>query len=255
MKPIHFLACAAAVIAIAACDSKQGNAATNSAAPVKQIPPPPGGDWTQSVTATDAGGFLMGNPNAPVKLIEYGSLTCPHCREFDENGVGPLIDKYVKSGQVSYEFRNYVRDAFDLSASLISRCNGAKGFFPLTRALYKDQPAWLAKVSAAPRDQLQQMESLPPEQVPLQAAKFAGLQDWAAVRGLAPAKSAQCLTNKSEIDRLVQMTGNAGTEYPDFPGTPTFILNGKMVQLGPVTAAQVWPALEGKIRNAIGERG
>jgi protein-disulfide isomerase len=255
MKAIHFLACAAAVIAIAACDSKQGNAATNSSAPVKQIPPPPGGDWTQSVTATDAGGFLMGNPNAPVKLIEYGSLTCPHCREFDERGVGPLIDKYVKSGQVSYEFRNYVRDAFDLSASLIARCNGAKGFFPLTRALYKDQPSWVAKISAAPRDQLQQMESLAPEQVPLQAAKFAGLQEWAAVRGLAPAKSAQCLSNKSEIDRLVQMTGNAGTEYPDFPGTPTFILNGKMVELGPVTAEQVWPGLEGKIRNAIGERG
>jgi protein-disulfide isomerase len=255
MKPIHFLVCAAAVVAIAGCNSKSGDAATNSSAPIKQVPPPPGGDWTQVVSATEAGGYMMGNPNAPVKLIEYGSLTCPHCREFDEAGVGPLVDKYVKSGQVSYEFRNYVRDAFDLAASLVARCNGPKGFFPLTRALYKDQLVWIGKVQAVPRDQLQQLETLPSEQVPLQAAKFAGLPDWAAVRGLAPAKSAQCLTNKAEIDRLVAVTGNATNEFPDFPGTPTFIINGKMVELGPVTAAQVWPTLEGKIRGAIGERG
>src|SRR5437868_555317 len=80
-------------------------------------------------------------------------------------------------------------------------------------------------------------ETLPAEQVPLQAAKFAGLQDWAAVRGIAPAKSQQCLTNKAEVDKLVAMTGNATNDFPDFPGTPTFVLNGKMVDLGPVTAA------------------
>jgi protein-disulfide isomerase len=255
MKPIHFLACAAALVAIAGCNSKPGDAATNSAAPIKQVPPPKGGDWTTVVSATDAGGFMMGNPDAPVKLIEYGSLTCPHCREFDESGTGTLIAKYVKSGQVSYEFRNYVRDAFDLAASLIARCNGAKGFFPLSRALYKDQLVWTGKVQSVPREQLQQLDSLPPEQVPLQAAKFAGLPDWAAVRGIAPARSAQCLTNKAEIDRLVEVTGNATNQYPDFPGTPTFIINGKMADLGPVTAAQVWPTLEGKIRAAMGERG
>ena len=49
---------------------------------------------------------MMGNPNAKVKLIEIGSLTCPHCREFDEKGVPTLIDKYVKTGQVSWEFRH-----------------------------------------------------------------------------------------------------------------------------------------------------
>ena len=97
----------------------------------------------------------MGNPDAKVKLIEYGSLTCPHCREFDETGVTPLINNYVKSGRVSYEFRNYVRDAFDLSASLVARCNGAKSFFPLERAMYKDQPTWVAKIQAVPQNQLE----------------------------------------------------------------------------------------------------
>ena len=44
--------------------------------------------------------MLMGNPDAKIRLIEYGSLTCPHCREFDEKGAPQLIEKYVKSGQV-----------------------------------------------------------------------------------------------------------------------------------------------------------
>jgi protein-disulfide isomerase len=92
MKPFHFLACASALIAVAGCNSKQGDAATNTPLNIEQVPPPQGGDWTQVVTQTPEGGMLMGNPNAKVKLVEYGSLTCPHCREFDETGVAPLMN-------------------------------------------------------------------------------------------------------------------------------------------------------------------
>ena len=72
----------------------------------------------------------------------------------------------------------------------------------------------------------------------------------AAPRGLAPAKSTQCLTNTGEIDRLVQMTGQAATDYPEFKGTPSFILNGKMLD-----NVATWGALEPKLRQALGERG
>ena len=58
----------------------------------------------------------MGNPNAKVKLVEFGSLTCPHCAEFEEEGGKALIENYVKTGQVSWEFRNFVRDPFDITA-------------------------------------------------------------------------------------------------------------------------------------------
>ena len=71
------------------------------------------------------------------------------------------------------------------------------------------------------------------------------------MRGVPEAKSNKCLTNTAEVDRLVQMTSDATTQYPDFPGTPTFIINGKMVELGPVTAAQVWPTLESKLKDAL----
>jgi protein-disulfide isomerase len=251
MKLSVFLAGAVAVVAIAGCNSKQGDAATNKTVKLEQVRPPKGGDWTMVVNQTDAGGFMMGNPNAKVKLVEYGSLTCPHCREFDEKGVPSLMGKYVKSGQVSWEFRNYVRDPFDLTATLIARCNGAKSFFPLMRAFYKDQAVWVGKIQATPQAQLEQLQNLAPNQEFVQAAKFAGLPEWAAARGVPVAKSNQCLSNENSVNQLVQMTGDVTNQYPDFQGTPTFIINGKMVDLGPVSAAQVWPALESKLNQAL----
>ena len=238
--------CMTAVAALSACDSKQDNAATNEPINLTPVAPPAGGDWTQTVVATPEGGMLMGNPDAKVKLVEYGSLTCPHCREFDETGVEPLVNTYVKSGQVSYEFRNYVRDAFDLAATLIARCNGPKGFFPVARALYKDQTNWIGNVQKVPPAQLEGLSNLPTGQIPPTAAKFAGLQQWAVARGIPEAKSAQCLSNETEINRLVQMTNDVTNQYPEFSGTPNFVINGK---LDPKIAG--WKDLEGKLREAL----
>jgi protein-disulfide isomerase len=250
MKPSLFLTCTLAVVAIAACNSKQGDAATNTPVKVEQVAPPKGGDWTQVVNATPEGGFVMGNPNAKVKLIEFGSLTCPHCREFDEKGVPQLINNYVKTGQVSWEFRNYVRDAFDLTASLIARCNGANSFFPLTRAFYKDQETWVAKIQETPQNQLEQLQSLPPDRQFVELAKVAGFPDWAAMRGVPTAKSAQCLKDENAVNQLVQMASDATTAYPEFPGTPTFIINGKMAE-----KTATWELLEPQLKTALGERG
>jgi protein-disulfide isomerase len=247
MKPSLFFAGGAALVAIAGCNSKQGDAATNTTVKLEQVKPPKGGDWSMVVNPTSAGGFVMGNPNAKVKLLEFGSLTCPHCREFDEKGAQPLIDKYVKSGQVSWEFRNYVRDPFDLAASLIARCNGAKTFFPLMRGMYKDQPKWIAKIQEAPQAQLEQLQNLPPNQQFVATARLAGLQDWAAARGVPVAKSTQCLANQNSINQLVQMNSDTTNQFPDFPGTPTFVINGKMV---PQTGT--WDKLEPALKSALG---
>jgi protein-disulfide isomerase len=246
MKPTVFLAGTLAVVAIAGCNSKQGDAATNTSVKLEQVKPPKGGDWSMVVNPTSAGGFVMGNPNAKVKLLEFGSLTCPHCREFDEKGVPELINKYVKSGQVSWEFRNYVRDGFDLAASLIARCNGAKTFFPLMRGIYKDQAAWVAKIQAAPQAQLEQLQNMPPSQQFVAMARLAGLQDWAAARGVPVAKSSQCLSNEKSVDQLVQMNSDASNQFPDFPGTPTFVINGKMVR-----DTGTWDKLEPALKSAL----
>jgi protein-disulfide isomerase len=248
MKRTHLLAAAAMLVAGTACNGDKGTDSSGPTSKVEAVAPPEGGDWSQVVAATPAGGFQMGNPNAAVKLVEYGSLTCPHCREFDETGVQPLIDNYVKSGRVAYEFRNFIRDPYDLTASLITRCNGAKGFFPLTRAMYKDQPNWVAKLQTMSPEQQQAQTQLGPDRQFAEIAKAAGFQQWAAMRGLPSAKSAKCLTDEAEVNRLVQMTSDATTAIPNFPGTPTFTINGELVE-----NAAVWELLEPKIREALGE--
>jgi protein-disulfide isomerase len=247
MKPSHYFACALAIVAIAGCNSKQGDAATNAPAKVRQVTPPKGGDWSQLVNPTPAGGFVMGNPNAKVKLVEFGSMTCPHCREFDEKGASTLISKYVKTGKVSWEFRNYVRDGFDIAAALVARCNGAKSFFPLTRALYKDQPNWVGRIQAAPESQLKAMQDLPPNRQFVALGKVAGFQQWAAARGVPQAKANQCLSNPRSVDQLVEMASDTTTQFPDFQGTPTFVINGTMLD-----RTATWEALEPQLKKAVG---
>jgi len=254
MKSTLLICAVAALLPLTACkkDGVGGGAAVDSSQDLyKPVPAPADGDWTKLVVPTPAGGFMMGNPGAKLHLIEYGALSCPHCKHFDESGVGPLIDNYVKPGKVSYEFRNYLLSAFDLGPSLIARCNGASSFFALTRAMYKDQAVWIGKVQQAPKDQLDALQTLPQEQVPAAAAKLAGLPEWAAMRGVPEEKSAKCLADSKEVDKLVQMTQDASTQYPGFPGTPTFILNGKMVDTSGATEDQVWPTLEKKLKEGL----
>lgn len=204
-------------------------------------------DWTRTVVKTPAGGYRMGNPSAKVTLVEYGSMTCSHCRAFDDEGGDALIRNYVKTGKVSYEFRNYVRDPYDLSAALIARCGGAKGFFSLTRGLFKDQEQWIAKAQSATPERIEAMKDLPPNRLFVETAKLAGLQAWAATRGVPVARTNQCLGNKAEIDRLVAMNKAATDQHPDFTGTPTFIVNGKLLE-----NTTTWDVLEPKLRAELG---
>lgn len=246
-----FLALAAASFATAACNAEKASGKGGSAEshPIKPVAPPKNGDWTTVTTETSEGGFLMGNPNAKVKIVEFGSLTCPHCAEFDETGAKPLIENYVKSGKVSYEFRNFVRDPYDVAASLVARCGGPASFFGLMRGFYADQRDWVGKIQAADQAKVQSIQNLPPNQQFVELAKLAGFQDWAAMRGLPPEKTNACLANQAEVDRLVQMQNDAVSAY-NIPGTPGFLLNGELVTMD--NSATVWAQLEGKIKAALG---
>ena len=249
MKPSLIFACAAAALAVTACNKSKDQsgpaAATSDNVTITQATPPPGGNWTDVVNAT-AAGFMMGNPNATVKLVEIGALTCPHCKAFDDEGVPTLVDKYVKSGQVSWEFRPYLLHGLDLPTNLIARCNGAKSFFPLTRALYKDQLDWIGKVQAVPQAKVEQVQNLPINQQFVELANLAGLQDWAAARGVPLAKSNQCLRDEDEVNKLVQLSSDVTTQYPDFVGTPSFIINGNLLK---ETAS--WEKLQPQLDEAL----
>ena len=247
MKPAYVMLAAVAVLSSAACDAKKGNEAANTSAPIKAVAPPKGGDWTKMVSRTPEGGYVMGNPNADVKLIEFGSMTCPHCAEFEEQGTEKIVNDYVKTGRVSFEFRNFVRDPYDLTASLIARCAGPERFFPLTHALYADQKDWIAKLQAIPPEQTQALQSMGPDQQFVKIAEWAGLQQWGAQHGVPSSKSSACLVNQQEINQLVQMNGDATTQFPQFQGTPTFVINGKMLE-----QTATWDKLEPQLRDALG---
>ena len=203
-----FVALAAASVSTAACNAEK-SADKNAAAsgPVTPVAPPENGDWSTVVTQTAEGGFLMGNPNAAVRLGEFGSMTCPHCAEFDEEALKPLTDNYVKSGRVSFEFRNFVRDPFDVAASLVARCGGATSFFGLTRGLFADQSQWISRIQSADPNAMQQIQTLPPQQQFGEIAKIAGFQDWAAVRGLPAERTAACLSSSSGGTSAVDSRG------------------------------------------------
>ena len=241
MKPTKLLIAAAAIALTAGCNGESGTS-TNGApsGPAQTVAPPAGQSWDQVVTKTPEGGFLMGNPDAPVKLIEFGSMTCPHCADFAAD-TDELVNDYVKTGQVSFEFRNYVRDGLDMAMSLVARCGGEQRFFPLTDALFESQRALFEHAQSAPPEQQQALS-----QSPQGYAQLAGLQQWAAQRGLPEARTNACLTNQAEIDQLIQISSDATSQYA-VPGTPAFVINGELVE-----NAANWDTLEPKLREAVG---
>jgi len=234
MKVRNLLACSMAVVALAACNKKKDDGVSAPVAEdkiiVTQATPPAGGTWADVVNMSSADGFVMGNPDAKVKLLEIGSLFCPYCKRFEDEGSPILVENYVKTGKVSWEFRPYViHGPIDVAANIVARCAGLKTFFPLTKALYKDQPTLEAKIQTVPQDKLAEIGNLPTNQVFVTYGNLLGLQDWAAARGLPQAKSNQCLADQKMIDREVQITSDVNSQYPEFAGTPSFVLNGKML--------------------------
>ena len=243
---ISALFLASAALLATACNAEKG--ASNTTGPevtAAPVPAPNNGDWSTIVAKTPEGGFLMGNPNAKVKLVEFGSMTCPHCAEFEEQGGKALIDNYVKKGLVSWEFRNFVRDPLDMTATLLARCGGEANFFGMTRTLFHDQKNWFSKVQGADQAQLQALQSMPPAQQFSTMANLAGLKTFAAQRGVPRAKADQCLGNQAEIDQLVQMNSDAVSGF-SIPGTPAFLINGSLVE-----QTSSWETLEPKIKEAL----
>ena len=236
---------------LAGCGDDKGTegAAGNGTAVVSNAPLPqvqaPNGDWTQVVTQTQEGGFLMGNPNAPVKLVEYASLTCPACANFSQQSSEKLKNQYVKSGQVSFEFRNFVRDPVDLAASMLVRCQGTGPFFKSVEQLFATQQQWMAGASKMSEADQERIAGLPREQQPAAFAKAAQIDAFFRQRGMPEARVNSCLGDQQSVQQLVQSNETA-VEQHKLEGTPTFLINGERVE------ETSWQALEPMLREKIG---
>lgn len=202
-------------------------------------------DWTRTVAATPAGGYLVGNPAAPVKVIEYFSLTCPHCRHFAETGMAPLRAKYIAAGKVSLELRNFVLNGPDLSASILMRCGTPAQAVRLYDAVFADQDKLFAGASALTPDAISRIQAAPDAGKAAAFAHEAAIDTWFVAHDLTAKQVAACLADPKQQDQLIELRKNAG-EKQNVQGTPTFVVNGTMVD------GTQWENLEPAIKTALG---
>jgi protein-disulfide isomerase len=231
-------------LALAACGSNDDAApgAAPTGEPIAAIAAPAGQAWSQVVSATPEGGMRMGNPDAPLKLVEYGSLSCPHCAKLATDGMQTLVDKYVNSGRVSFEFRSFpLHGIVDVIPTVMVRCADPSAYFPLVEQLFATQQEWIAQVEKN-SDQAQALQSLPPQQRYAALADALGFTEWFAARGLAKDQAHSCLADPSAIEKVAK-EGQKWTE-DGVNQTPTLALNGTMLEVAE------WKELEPVLQNA-----
>jgi protein-disulfide isomerase len=251
MKAQVSLAAMAFALALAGCGESGGDlnqvAAANMNTPLPQIAAPNNGDWTQVVQETPDGGYRMGNPDAPVKLVEYASISCPHCAEFSEAAHEPLTNRYVRSGQVSWEFRPVLLFGTDPGIFLLMRCQGAQPFFALAEQLYATQREWSQRASQIPPS----VQNLPPQQQVGAVARGLGMDQFFRQRGMPQARVDSCLSDQQGLDALVRT--QQAVQRDGVTGTPTFFINGQQLEgVGYWNNGNAAQSVEPRLRAAIG---
>ena len=192
----------------------------------------------QVVEAAD-GGFVVGNPDAKVKLVEYLSYTCPHCAAFSRDSKEVLRGQMVKSGSTSIELRNMVRDQLDLDAALLARCAGASGFDKLSTAFFMQQDSWFPAGVEWQQTNARRMAMYPKMARLKAAADGAGLTAIARAAGMSQAQIDACFASEAGIKPILEEMRHIP---PAITGTPGFLINGKL-QDKVYTWAELEPAL------------
>jgi protein-disulfide isomerase len=245
------IACAVLpALLLVACGKGDGDAnssaAAPAAAPVAGAKPPAGQNWVDVVSKTPEGGYRMGNPDAPVKLIEYGSRSCPHCAAFDAEGFPTLKAGPIAAGKMSYEFRDFpVHGPIDMGPILLGHCVEPAQFFPMLDQMMTAQPQLLAKEQEVITALQAKASSLSQADFITQLTTNLGYVDFVKQRGVPDAKAQACLTDQKGLDAIAKQTDAANRQY-NVSGTPTFIVNGKVA-----TDVYDWKALQPVLR-AVG---
>lgn len=234
-------AAASLALALAACGSGEEGAANGEA--IAPVAAPAGQQWAELVAVTPESGWLIGNPDAPIKLVEYGSLTCPACANFSQTGMQPLRDDYINSGRVSLELRSVpIHGAIDLVLTRLLECAPKEAAPLLAEQLWANNAAVLDGIQANAAA-IEQGMSLPENQRFVAYAERGGLVDFFAARGISADQTNQCLADFSAMQALAERL-QAQANEDGVTGTPTFLLNGTAVDAG------TWAALEPLLQNA-----
>ncbi|WP_327752537.1 thioredoxin domain-containing protein [Sphingobium sp. SJ10-10] len=185
----------------------------------------PAANWLNQIVLSPIGGYVLGNPAAPTKLVEYVSYTCSHCAHFVGEASEPLRANYVKGGKMSVEVRNAVRDRYDLTAALLARCGGPKRFFGNHEALFANQDAWMEKLMAYEKDATKPTEQ---KAALRDIGQKTGLYALMAKRGYKPAQLDACINDPASMKQILAMTDEAWNKV-QITGTPAFTVNGTLV--------------------------
>jgi protein-disulfide isomerase len=148
--------------------------------------------------------MVMGNEKAPVTVIEYASMTCPHCAHFEETTFPELKKRYIDTGKVRFIFREFPLDNLAAAAFMLARCSGTADkdkYFALIDTLFRQQRQWAVE------------KPIPPL---LATAKQAGFTEQTFN---------ECLANQKVLDGIESMRQRAVDKFK-VQSTPTFFING-----------------------------
>jgi protein-disulfide isomerase len=216
-------------------------------APAQQARRAPAANWLNVVARTPEGGYRQGNPNAKIKLVEYGSRTCPTCGRFAAEGVAPLRREWIASGKLSYEFRDYlIHGVPDFALALLNQCVPQPAFFRTLDAIFANQPVFEARLDAVMKQQpklLQSYQQLPPAQAAGRFAETLGYVAFLQKRGLPVAQARRCLADPALIRGIAKVNSEASTVH-GVKSTPSFFVNGRHV------GAYNWDQLQPELRAA-----
>lgn len=147
--------------------------------------------------------MYLGDPDAPVKIVEYMSLTCSHCANFHNSTFKQIVTDYVDTGKVQFIVREFPFDPRATAAIMLARCAPDGKFFPMVDVLMQQQANWARADDAA-----------------------AALFNISKLAGFTQESFEACLTNQKLVDDVNAVRKKAAEEF-GVNSTPTFLINGK----------------------------
>lgn len=176
---------------------------------------------TVEVTADD---FVLGKADAPVTVVEYASLTCPHCANFHLNVLPTVKKDYIDKGLVRIVYRDFPLDNAALMASVVARCAGPGRYFGFLNALFAAQENWSRSRDPA-----------------------AAVSRIALLGGMTQAEFNACLKNEALVDAVVKQRLEADKKF-GINSTPTLLINGEKYS-GGLTIEQFRAVVEPKLKK------
>ena len=183
--------------------------------------------WNTTDALTNEGGHVLGNPAAPIKLVEYVSYTCPNCATFMIQSAGALQIGYISSGKVSLELRPLVQSPVDLAAAMLANCGPPAKFALNHAALMRSQAAWRGTFDQASAVQKRRWTI---GALITRNRAIAGDMHWFEImegRGFDRIATEKCLGDQALANRIGEQSKAGYASGVTLP--PSFLINGALL--------------------------